>query len=79
MSNDIWKIPRLITHEVHRHDMFADCPAKFRDEDMFRVHGIGIQCGAIVKNGNEPGIVRAWEVEHIKACVETFDPVDHRR
>ena len=53
--------------------MFANAPAELCNFDMFRVDRVGIQRRSIGKNCDEPGIVRSWQVQHVKSYGETLN------
>src|SRR5918993_5042248 len=63
---------RLI-HEIDGGDVLADLAPEVCDLHVFGVDGVGVESGAVAEDGDEAGVVRARQAEHVRADGEALD------
>ena len=70
------KRPLIFIREVNRGDVLADIAPEVCDQYVFGMNRIGVERGAVWKDGDQSRMVGAREMKHIEADIETLYTAD---
>src|SRR5918994_1959274 len=62
-----------LVFEIDGGDVLADFAPEVCDLHVFGVDGVGVESGAVAEDGDEAGVVRARQAEHVRADGEALD------